>query len=80
MELFIIVKLSLNNGSKFSIKYSDTGIVAKNIWASMQENLSSGVCEEQRRRPACPAMQTDSSFVFRLLESRVARVKFQFSS
>ena len=73
MELFIIVKLSLKLGSKFSIKYSDIGIFAKTIWASTQENLSSGVCEEQRRRPACQSAQTDQLLLFLLLESITSR-------
>ena len=29
------------------------------IWASTRENLSSGVCEQQRRRPACASAQSD---------------------
>ena len=33
------------------------------VWASMQENLSSGVClqlnTEQRHRPACPSVQSE---------------------
>ena len=29
------------------------------IWASTQENLSLGVCKQQRRRPACTSMQSD---------------------
>ena len=28
-------------------------------WASMRENLSSGVWEQQRRRPACASTQSD---------------------
>ena len=38
-------------------------------WASTQENLSSGVCEQQRRRPALSA-----PFVDRLLESIISRL------
>ena len=28
------------------------------LWASTRENLSSGVCEQQRCRPACASAQT----------------------
>ena len=36
------------------------------IWALMQENLSSVVCEQQRRRPACISAQTDQSLCYSL--------------
>ena len=29
------------------------------IWAATRENLSSVVCEQQRRRPACASAQSD---------------------
>ena len=46
------------------------------IWASTQENLSSGVCEQHRRRLI-------SAFVIRFLESIISNLlqaKCQFSS
>ena len=37
-------------------------------WGSMRENLSLGICEQQRRRPACPSVHTDhSAFSIRFL-------------
>ena len=55
------MKLSLKSGSKFSIKYSDIGTFVKTIWASMQENLSSG------------SAQTDQLLCFLLLKSIISR-------
>ena len=37
-------------------------------WAWMQENLSSGVCEQQRRRPACASAQSDQCLCYSLFE------------
>ena len=34
------------------------------IWASTRENLSSGVCEQHRRRPACTSAQSDQRLCF----------------
>ena len=34
------------------------------IWASTQENLSSGVLEHQRCRPACTSVQTDQRLCY----------------
>ena len=42
------------------------------IWASTQENQSSGVCEQQRRRPACASAQAVRAFVIRFLKSGVS--------
>ena len=36
------------------------------IWALAQENLSSGVCEQQRCRPACTSPQTDQRHCYSL--------------
>ena len=48
-----------------SFKWSNFG--AMNIkWASTQENLSSGVCERQRRRPACASLQSDQRLCYSL--------------
>ena len=33
-------------------------------WASTQENLFSGVCEQQRRRPACASAQSDQRLCY----------------
>ena len=38
----------MNHGEKLEIK-----------WASSRENLSSGFCEQHRRRPACASAQSD---------------------
>ena len=37
-------------------------------WASARENLSSGVCEQHRRRPACASAQTDQRLFYSLIE------------
>ena len=34
------------------------------MWASTRENLSSGVCEQHRRRPACAAAQSDQRLCY----------------
>ena len=36
-----------------SFQFEPEGVDEKIIWALTQENLSSRVCEQQRRRPAC---------------------------
>ena len=38
---------------------TQTGSTSKTIWALPRENLSSGVCEQHRRRPACASAQSD---------------------
>ena len=43
------------------------------IWALVRENLSSGVCEQQRRRPACAYAESDQRFVVHLTESIMSR-------
>ena len=35
-----------------------------NNWASTRENLSSGVCEQHRRRPACASAQPDQRLCY----------------
>ena len=37
------------------------------IWALMRENLSSGVCEQQRRRPACASAQSVQGLCYSLI-------------
>ena len=39
-------------------------------WVSIRENLSAGICEQQRHRPACAHAQSD----LRLLESIISRL------
>ena len=36
------------------------------IWASLRENLSLEVCDQQRRRPACTAAQSDQRLCYLL--------------
>ena len=43
-------------------------------WASLRENLSSEVCEQQRRRPACAPRSLISAFVIRLLKIIISRL------
>ena len=40
-------------------------------WASKRENLPSGVCEQQRRRPACASAQTDQRLCYLLIEKYI---------
>ena len=42
----------------YSPKYAVT-FTSYSIWASTRENLSSGVCKQYRRRPACASAQSD---------------------
>ena len=37
------------------------------IWALMRENLSSGVCEQQRLRPAFASAQSDQHLCYSLI-------------
>ena len=37
------------------------------IWASLRENLSSVVCEQQMRRPACTYAQSDQRLCYSLI-------------
>ena len=49
------------------------------IWASKQENLSSGVCEQQRRRPAPASVQSDQPLCYsNLTICRLATDKMLF--
>ena len=41
-----------------------TGMICSIILASMRENLSSGVCEQHRRRPACASAQSDQRLCY----------------
>ena len=41
-----------------------TGMICSIIWASTRENLSSGVCEQDRRRPACASAQSDQRLCY----------------
>ena len=40
----------------------------RHIWPSTWENLFSGVCEQQRRRPACTSVQSDQHLCYSLIE------------
>ena len=44
------------------------------IWASTRETLSSGVCEQDRRRPACASAQSDQRLFFCFLESIICKL------
>ena len=43
-----------------------TTLIFSIIWASTRENLSSVVCEQQRRRPTCASAQTDQRLCYSL--------------
>ena len=44
------------------------------IWTSTRETLSSGVCEQHRRRPACASVQSDQRLFFCFLESIICKL------
>ena len=56
-----IVSVVLQDGMNLSLSETpNTGfLTSQPIWASTQENLSSGVCEQPRCRPACASVQSD---------------------
>ena len=55
-------------GSK-GVKHCFQWVVMLHIkWALTQENLSSGVCEQQRRKPVCPSLQSDQRLFYSLIE------------
>ena len=43
-------------------------------WPSSRENLSSGVCEQNRRRPACASPQSDQRLCYSLLENFICKL------
>ena len=49
----LLKQLMVSPLSVFNFLLVITVQIDKIIWASVRENLSSGVCEQQRRRPAC---------------------------
>ena len=51
------------------IKKVDTLVGTGCIWASTGENLSSGVCEQQRPRPACTFAQSDQRLCYLPIKS-----------
>ena len=63
INIFFILKIHA------SIKYLDVVLKAAIIWAPTRENLSSVVCEQQRRRQACASAQ--SSIISRLAASEI---------
>ena len=53
----------------FEEYFPGKSFATKVIWASTQETLSSGVCEQHKHRPACAYSSLISAFVIRFLES-----------
>ena len=43
-------------------------------WASSRQNLSSEVCKQQRRRPACASAQTDQCLCYLFLEGIISKL------
>ena len=56
-----IVSVVLQDGMNLSLSETqNTGfLTSQPIWASTRENLSSGVCEQPKCRPACASVQSD---------------------
>ena len=44
------------------------------IWASTRETLSSGVCKQHRRRPACSSTQSDQRLFIRFLKNIICKL------
>ena len=42
------------------------------IWATTRENLSLGVCEQQRCRPDCPSTQSDQRYCIKLATDEIS--------
>ena len=59
---------SHRKANKFVIRKMFNYLTDDDYMGLRQENLSSGVCEQQRCRPACKYVQSDA-FVIRYLES-----------
>ena len=60
-----LVKDTLKGLSKtFKIHASLKRKISYVKWASTRENLSSGVCEQHRRRPACASAQSDQRLCY----------------
>ena len=75
LRLYLIVELETDLtelGCKddlgFFMMHSHLLVLSWIIWASLRENLSSGVCEQHRRRPACASAQTAQRLCYSLLE------------
>ena len=49
-------------------------------WASTQENLFSGVCKQQSRRPACDSAQSDHRLCYSLISKCHILTCYQYSS
>ena len=52
--------------------------ISIHIWASSRENLSSGVCEQQRRRPACASAQSDQCLCYSLATNKISNFYLVF--
>ena len=52
----------------------DRILLSADNWASAPENLSSVVCQQHRRRPACASAQSDQRVVIRVLESTISKL------
>ena len=59
--------LTLTHFAPNSISMKKAWSLLYYIWASLRENLSSVVCEHQRRRPACAYAQSDQHFCYSLI-------------
>ena len=73
--------LSLKGGCKGSsesthvkMPYCWKSDVLVQLWASTRENLSSGVFEQHRRRPACASAKSDQRLFIRFLKSIISRL------
>ena len=58
LSAYLCLRIIVRSGSVSCCK--------QDIWASTRENLSSGVCEQHRRRPACASAQSDQRLCYSL--------------
>ena len=72
---------------EFDITFNIFSVISQQsviVWASTRENLSSGFCEQHRRRPACASTQSDQRLCYSLFWKatylNVLQAKSQFSS
>ena len=75
MIMFLVMKQNVLHCCFFNYKKNDI------TWAWPPENLSLGVCKQQRRRPACVSAQSDQHLCYSLIGKYfldLLQAKFQF--
>ena len=65
--VFQCIYVDLEDVYELKTKFDPYKSCAEFLWALSLENLSSGVCEQQRRRPACTSSQSDQRLCYSLI-------------